>query len=484
MKNSILLLVLSLGLLMLIPILAREEHPLLEAAPAPQDGETGAGPCAGATLSPVLPHEVNVRADGVSGPTQTDFDCFSWQSLVALNWAVSAKNGQPASDISFGHTGRDGLVVWMTYKQPEEIFLPDGANPCSCDTGDSQCRETCWNTMKPLPALCSNQGTAAKMSLMPSIATLAGGHVGAVPNVWLADQNGNLVRSEIRLNQDLFDFITENKYYDSRKQRDNPAALFLPSGINGGSIGAMALKAAWRIVKKEEESRFFTVDAVIVDTKVNQLYGYQDPAGVFTTCNQTGEGPCCVRRVGLVGFHIAHKVRDRKQWVWSTFEHVDNAPIQGEPVDPDRKYSFFNPSCGEGPQCKPNRDPRVANFPVGISAQIERVIQKGLDGQPLKLLPKEVNNQWHNLVRGTVWENYVLVSTQWPENPGGTANGNPTPIFLANTSLEPYIQDADPRMFGSRPSSCIDCHSFAHGMNQKKSDFSFLFLKAQPRFDE
>jgi hypothetical protein len=479
MRRSMLLLVFPLALLLLIPILVGEERPLLEAAPQP--GETGAGPCVGATVRSDLPHEVTLMEDGTSGPSQTDFDCFSWQSLVALNWAAGAKNGQPASDIPFGHTGRDDLVVWMTYKQPEEIFLPDGENPCSCDTSDAQCRETCWNTAKDLPAVCGNQGTAAEMVLTPGVDTLTG-HVGAVPNVWLTDQNGSLVRSEVRLNQDLFELITAKKYYDSRNQRNNPAALVLPTGEEGGAVGAMTLKAAWRIVKKEEESRFFTVDAVIMDTKVNQLNGYPDPTGVFATCNQAGEGPCCVRRMGLVGFHIAHKVKGRPQWVWSTFEHMDNAPIQGESVDPDRKYSFFNPACGTGPQCVPNQNPRKAKIPIGIPMQIERVIQKDPGGQPLQL-PAKVNNQWHGLVRGTVWENYVLVSTQWPVNPS-LPKGDPEPTFLANTTIEPYNQIPDPNTPNSRPSSCIDCHSFAHGMNQKKSDFSYLFSKAQPRLGQ
>jgi hypothetical protein len=450
-------------------------------ADQPPENNVAPGPCVDASLSPQLPHEVKQQP---GQPIQTSFDCFSWQSLVALNWAAGARNGEPDPGIPFGHTGRDGLVVWATYKQTGDVLLPTGANPCGCDTSDPKCRETCWNTNPPLPQQCGELGTAPEMGLLNTSksGSFLDGQAQAVPNVWLTDQKKNLARYEVRMNQDVFDFITANKYYDGKNQWGNPNATFiLPSGMDGGPAGAVDLKAAWRIVEPAEEKRFFTVTAAIIDTKIDPKTGYPDKNGSYMTCNKPGEGPCCVRRVGLVGFHIAHKVKDRPQWVWSTFEHVDNAPIQGQPPDPTVSYSFNNPKCGTGPECVPNQNPRKAHLAVTVPVQVERVIQKNpVTGQPLPLLPKDINDQWHGLVKGTVWENYVLVSTQWPTNPS-SPKGNPEPVFLANTVLETYNQVPDPNTPRSKPSSCIDCHFVASGLNGNSGDFSFLFSKAQPR---
>jgi hypothetical protein len=70
-------------------------------------------------------------------------------------------------------------------------------------------------------------------------------------------------------------------------------------------------------------------------------------------CDADGQDSC-VRDLGLVGFHIAHKVHAHNlreypdepsaQWVWSTFEHVNNAPIEGD-VTAGKKYNFYTPDC-------------------------------------------------------------------------------------------------------------------------------------------
>ena len=50
-----------------------------------------------------------------------------------------------------------------------------------------------------------------------------------------------------------------------------------------------------------------------------------------------------------------------------------------------------------------------------------------------------VNTFWHAMLRGTVWSNYRLVSTQWRGSPGSALfpNGE-VPRFLTNVTLETY----------------------------------------------
>ena len=32
------------------------------------------------------------------------------------------------------------------------------------------------------------------------------------------------------------------------------------------------------------------------------------------------------KTLGLVGFHVVHKTKNRPQWIWTLFEHNDNVP--------------------------------------------------------------------------------------------------------------------------------------------------------------
>ena len=66
----------------------------------------------------------------------------------------------------------------------------------------------------------------------------------------------------------------------------------------------MELKAAWRVLTDPaQSSRYLTGQAVLVNN-----------------------GVCSTATVGLVGLHIIHKTVTQPQWIWATFEHVDNVP--------------------------------------------------------------------------------------------------------------------------------------------------------------
>ena len=113
------------------------------------------------------------------------------------------------------------------------------------------------------------------------------------------------------------------------------------------------VKAAWKILDGNDDfNRFHRVSAYVFDA-AGGAFG-QEPTVVES---------CRVETLGLVGFHIVHRTESAPQWVWSTFEHVDNAPwyydfASGTPAG---TYSFFEPaSCpareGE-PACAFNQMP-------------------------------------------------------------------------------------------------------------------------------
>ena len=91
----------------------------------------------------------------------------------------------------------------------------------------------------------------------------------------------------------------------------------------------------------------------------------------------------------------------------------------------------------------------------------------------------DLNRSFRNLLKGTVWENYLLITTQWPSNNESKTdcNGAPMPTFLANTTLETYSQGRVPLA----SSSCMACHGNAttRHVPAVASDFTFILEKAQ-----
>jgi hypothetical protein len=71
-------------------------------------------------LSPNLPVDVTIQ-----DPQQSDFDTFSWQSFVALNWPALS-NGTPDTSTTIGEDPA-ATPVWQFYYDPADVFLPADA---------------------------------------------------------------------------------------------------------------------------------------------------------------------------------------------------------------------------------------------------------------------------------------------------------------------------------------------------------------------
>ncbi len=424
------------------------------------------------------------------------FDIDSWQTFLALNWPLD-DSGKPLSKIT-----DKGNPQWETWKESTEVFLPDGSAPAP------------WGTARNVPTKCDIQKSADNTRLLSLTSS-----VGSIPNdvnevneaftypLW--DQNGNKARYEIFLNEDEFNYIVSPAYgYElynldgqikyAKDHGGSKAKLKFPSGKNGtDTVGAIELKLAWKVMGKGDKTkRFYTQDAYIID---------ENEDGTVSSCTK--------EKVGLVGMHIAHKTKSSPQWIWSTFEQIDNVRVNAldphAPVQP----SFYNlqkrtlpvnvcPGTLNGSQCmNDNNTPTQVTRVIPIPKEKEvlnRQIQKGLKA------------------KNSVWQYYELIDTQWPTNPpkaptkpGDLPNsilnksgGFPTPVYLTNSVMETYFQlgnqpacqeeeggclenkNDTTQVFGTE--SCMGCHSsagLASSGNQKNgakfnpqlsSDFSWL----------
>lgn len=407
-------------------------------------------------ISPQIPYDVTLPSNADSATTQRAYNVYSWNLFIAANWVASqAMRGEADTGKPFS---APGPRVWETYKDTTEVFTTPPTLP------------TTWNEWsEEVPSYCTDSGTAGKGQNTPVFAEIGkqtpvidgtvqpmSGKLG-----YLVDQNGKRVWIDVRMNKPAFDFIYDNKYYDANVQNAAKRTLLFPvSGDNATrTVGPINIKPAWKVMGPgDDPSKFYTRDAYLVDAAA---------------------GKCEKALVGLVAFHYTVKTTSARQWIWGTFEHKDNAPScatwdYNNPKSTctidwkQAHYSFANPNC---PTCAMNvlPTPQTADTPV----QVVRII-------PIPDEVKALNAEAAALLKGTVWENYELLNTQFPSDPS-QLYGNPWPTALANAALETYNQGTTP---WTQTSSCLGCHFLAPTTAQPYgnyfADFDFQFAHAKP----
>ena len=130
--------------------------------------------------------------------------------------------------------------------------------------------------------------------------------------------------------------------------------------------------------------------------------------------------PCLPETLGLVGFHAVHKTTGRPQWIWTTFEHVKNVPDKDEVAANDLHgpYNFFNANCKSDCPAVNATPPRP--WDPAPTLELRFRADNSFKSQivretPLTDAAKHMNTIFHSLLpQDSVWENYMLISTQWP----------------------------------------------------------------------
>lgn len=388
----------------------------------------------------------------------SNFDYLSWSTFIALNWPADTKKCTP--DLTKTILSGQGPVVWETYLTDSDVFVdPKTKKPAK------------WCAPPGLTALSPEAKQLAQKTKVnrffgmltkfgPKEPGLKGSQgIEGIQEVGgaLTDKNGRFVRYEVRMNQDEYNYITKNNLWNAAGQAKITTISF-PEGASAfGPVGAMEIKAAWKILGAgDDPTRFYKIQANVF----NDANGSPSP----------GTNPVTL---GLVGFHILHKAKGQSKWVWSTFEQTDNVTAFSYPDGKPNVQTAKTPYTELDPTGKP------INLPVNVV----RI-------NPIENPATDMNAGFQKLLAGSVWANYSLVATQWAGNLGGL----PKPAYMANTVIETYTQGPTPPSDGpiaypspgykpfspSASSSCMKCHSVAVAADQKtNADFSFLLGNAQ-----
>ncbi len=436
-----------------------------------------------------MPPQLNTSIPSDMGVpnSQANANCFAWQEFLSLNWAAdtsscSADNSVKQSD--FGKANDTSPVVWETYKEAAEIFLTQAQKPapwCSQQTLPQQ-----WKNKLKSISKTSRHGYKVMASISKSannaeILNLNEYGQAGTKNSWITSQAGKLALYEIRVNQDEFGYINNNQLYNAQVQQQivTTQGINLPDGsatfTQYGTIGSIELKASWVELPDPKTWPSFKISKAIV------RYPNDKNPKLVT--------------VGLTGLHIIHKTKRSPQFIWATFEHVNNAPnVNKQNMLP--WYTFYNLNCDPNTDhyhCYPNAQPPTAtpqkpyfpnypNDPYDAPIQVVRMVPISNDSvNNVAGLNKWV---WDNVITPanpqSVYLNYQLVNVVWANSPevippgakiplpDGNQQPNPASTIVANTTLETYFQQTK---------SCLFCHQNASIKQQssqnKKTNNSF-----------
>jgi hypothetical protein len=413
------------------------------------------------------------------------FDIFAWKAFVALNSPANS-NGTPETR-PVGEIG-NGPLLWEFWEQSSNIFLHNGARPTWANS--------------PKPSI-----DHFKAGWRQNTTVNEGKQAFSGP---LIDQNGNWLHYVSFVNRREFDYLVEHELYNLEGQaafsNNNKVEFPLNDDTN---YGAIEIKLALKELTPSEVSsgRFLTRSLPVVEYR---------PAPCAVTVEATppahhsgrttdnpGNPPNQTKTLGLVGMHIAMRTRSSPQWIWATFEQIDNTrldlesgdtrhplpahPSLANPNNPDALVTANLLPVYNGPSCN-NQPPNDWDE----SKKLPPV-------ETLRLVPpprgtEEVNKLAQAFLgsKASVLRYYELDGTQWPKHPkvpavpGGQGSapesiirkmpGEMVPVYLTNATMETYFQkgfqqagplEQDDRLsaqfsvdttlvFGTE--SCVGCH--------------------------
>lgn len=397
---------------------------LLRTVPRLKAGLLAASLCAGGAIG-LAPHTAAAQSSCPSAPLPPDlsapaativppdvcipttfqanpiafFDDYSWRAFISLVWPAMpqapSSGNSPRGVPDPTKTIADGGVplVFETYKADWETFQPQGAQPSTFAS---------YTAAAPCPNAKPGDFVLGNISKFGNVGEAGFGDLVSV----LVSQNGKFVRYLAAYNKTEFNTVLANAYYLASNLPQNmkpqgPDIVF--------PLGSLDVKSSWIDMSNvTHPERFHTRNAWL-----------QDP--VSGSCGTT---PVLV---GLVGLHIVQKTPTRPQWIWSTFEQIDNVPPPGYvPGTPHEPFTFNDGGGTPMPSSVPAdylwSVAKTASAPPA-PINIERL-------NPIHPSTVATNATWRAALasKNSVWQYYALTMTQWPV-PGSTPANPGTPGF-------------------------------------------------------
>jgi hypothetical protein len=282
----------------------------------------------------------------------------------------------------------------------------------------------------------------------------------------LVDQNGQIVWYSTHMNDAYFSFLQQ---YGGSNYAQAPASLNFP-------VGAAVFKASWQVVPAGAKPTTFYTETAQVPMLVNNPKGgiMVDPSGKTRSVT-----------VALVGLHVVGVTANHPEFLWGTFEQVQNAPdlpanVPYNSPNPVSNQAFtFYAANTPANACNVKAALKVTDPVKQTVAPITNVFRQFATGgadptrsQDIAAVNTGGQGEMASMgtltppqPRETVWANYKLIGTLWIQactlQPGisqlekqGIAS-----IDLANSTLETYFQGPQNNFNGNPMANCFMCHN-------------------------
>jgi hypothetical protein len=395
------------------------------------------------------------------------FDIFAWRSFIALNWAA-ARNGAP--DPGKGFEDQKTPKVWEFWEPTAAVFKADGSRPDWLGTDQ--------HSLDHFKA-----GWRATPSVDEGKQAFSGP---------LIDQNGHWVHYVSFMNHGEFDYLVEHELYNlegqAAYQRDH--SIEFPQN-DDSRAGAIEIKLAWKVLTPQEvNSHRFLVRELPVVEYVPAGVADSSPVNADSTGGalkvppahksgktadniEAGKGKAGTatskvtrETLGLIGMHIAMRTRSSPQWIWATFEQIDNTRLDRHSGDASHPLPAHpslsnpdNPLVLVGANVLPAFNAVGPNGPINDWDESKPIAPV----EVLRLVPPPQGTDAINVIaqsflgeKGSVFRYYELNGTQWPTHPnakavpGGQGSapesinfkmpGEVVPVYLTNATMETYFQ--------------------------------------------
>lgn len=396
-------------------------------------------------LVPLFVFALDREPESRQGVSGGDINCVASLAWVESPSEANAAGFRPNSNCSFhqwayqnflwltSEAGTTGETIFEGFANPTALFVPGGPT-------------------RPYPGRAT--GTAidmlARFGKSQTTADIEDIFQAGPGNKILVDQHGEVVFYSNHLNETFWNFIVDNALYEL------PNLQAIPPGTNF-PVGALELKAAWRVAEKggrvlipNADRRFYVVETSIPTVTVNsQGQVVEDKTRMIRA------------KMAFIGMHVTGTVRGHPEFIWATFEHVDNAPLCNS-VD------SLPAATGPGPTgpwslYAPGTPTRWANqFDVNDPLAVVNVClvhAQGGGNPDNRNAVTTLNENVHALPMSAPWPNYLLGGGVWtngdvPLNNGAFAPDKPNArqlgsLDLANTTMETFTQN----------DNCFACHN-------------------------